>query len=190
MNTEEKILERLDRLEAKITPIAESAAAMTELKEELAPRVNEAVQALIIELADVEADFQLEKLLHLIKKTMRHMDNFSVALDLLNMLIDFAVNVEPLLKTSVPMAISYLDELEQKNVLKMLNAGLEVLKGVTSQYTPEDIERITQGLANIKTAPEAGPMTLIKAMNDPEIRQGLGVALELTRALSTIRPSS
>ncbi len=52
MTNEEKILERLERLEEKITPIAESAASIKELKEELTPRLNEGVQALIVGLAD------------------------------------------------------------------------------------------------------------------------------------------
>jgi hypothetical protein len=50
--------------------VADSARSVQELKEQLAPRVNEAVQALIVELADVEADFQLEDLTFFIKKLM------------------------------------------------------------------------------------------------------------------------
>jgi hypothetical protein len=60
MTTEQMILDRLDRLETQIAPLAASAKALGELREELAPRVNEAVQALIVELADVEADFQIK----------------------------------------------------------------------------------------------------------------------------------
>ncbi|PIE61500.1 MAG: hypothetical protein CSA29_03035 [Desulfobacterales bacterium] len=183
----EKILERLDRLEAKITPVAESTIAIAELKEELSPRINEAVQALIIELADVEADFQIEKLLHLIKKAMRHMDNFSITLDMLNMFIDFVINVEPLLKTSVPKVVEYLDDLDQKNVFKMMVAGLDVLKSFTAHYSPEDIDRIVNQLSRIKTAPQASPISLVKALGDPQIRQGIGVALELTRVLGAAR---
>lgn len=214
-SNEEKILERLDRIEAKLTPIADSAASVGELKEELTPRVNEAVQALIIELADVEADFQLEKLIHLIKKLMRNIDNFSTALDLLHMLIDFSVNAEPLMKVSVPRVIGFLDELEQKNVFKMLNIGLDVVKGITERYTPEEIEQIAGGFGkitdalgnladpkavallekaskipaavNLDEAEATGPVALIKAMNDPEIRQGLGIVLELTRGLAAVQ---
>jgi len=187
---EEKILERLDRIETMLTPIADSAASVTELKEELTPRVNEAVQALIINLADVEADFQLEKLVHLIKKLMRNIDNFGVALDLLNMMVDFSVNAEPLMKVSVPKFISTLDELEQKNVFRMLYTGLEVLKNITEAYTPEDIEKIAGKFGKIKEADTAGPLTLIRAMNDPEIQNGLGVVLELTRVLAAVKGKS
>jgi len=69
MTQEALILERLDRLEAQIAPVAESARSMRELKEELTPRVSEAVQALIVGLADIESDFQLEDLTFLLKKS-------------------------------------------------------------------------------------------------------------------------
>lgn len=215
MTNEEKILERLERLEEKITPIAESAASIQELREELAPRVNEGVQALIMELADVEADFQIEKLIGLIKKTMRNIDNFSFALDLLHNFIDLAINAEPLLKSTVPQFISFLDELEQKNVFKILSTGLGVLKEITQKYTPEEIEQICQGLGkladslgnltdpnavdlferaskipgtlNLEDSKSTGPMAMLMAMKDQEIKQGLGVLLELTKGLSTLK---
>jgi uncharacterized protein YjgD (DUF1641 family) len=215
MKNEEKILERLERLEEKITPIAESAASIKELKEELAPRVNEAVQALIVELADVEADFQLEKLVYLCKKVMRNMDNFSFALDMLHNFIDLAGNAEPLLKSTVPQVISFLDDLEQKNVFKILVTGLTVLKDIANKYTSEEIDQICQGLGKLVdslsnlTDPKAvdlfekaskmpaairledskptGPVSMLMAMNDQEIKQGLGVLLELTKGLSTLK---
>ena len=113
MTHEEEILSRLEQLEGRIAPMAETARAVGELRDELAPRVNEAVHALIRELADVEADFQLEDLLHLVKKALRNTKNLSFTLDQLKNLIDFAVTVEPLLKSSVPQLILYLDELER-----------------------------------------------------------------------------
>ncbi len=215
MTNEEKILERLERLEEKITPIAESAASIKELKEEMAPRVNEAVQALIVGLADVEADFQLEKLVYLCKKVMRNMDNFGFALDLLHNFIDLAVNAEPLLKSTVPQFISFLDDLEQKHVFKMLSIVLDVIKNITDKYTPEEIEQISQGLGklvdslanltdpkavdlfekaskipaavNLKDSKPKGPVSMLMAMNDQEIKQGLGVLFELTKGLSTLK---
>ena len=72
MNNEALILDRLERLERAIAPVTDSANSVKELKEQLTHRVNEAVQALIVELADVEADFQLEDLTFFIKRLMRN----------------------------------------------------------------------------------------------------------------------
>jgi len=215
MTNEEKILERLERLEQKITPMAESAAAINELKEELMPRVNEAVHALIIEMADVEADFQLENLINLLKKAMRNVNNFSFALDMMHSAIDLSVNAEPLLKSTVPKIISFLDDLEQKNVFKVLIAGLDVMKNLTEKHSPEEIEQIALGmgkltdtisnltdpkaieliekaskipaLINLEDAESKGPVSMLMAMNDPDIKKGMGVLLELTKGLAKLK---
>ncbi len=161
MTTEQMILDRLDRLENQIAPLTASAKAIGELREELAPRVNEAVQALIVELADVEADFQLEDLVFLLKKMMRNIKNLHFVLDQMKNLIDFTLTAEPLLKSSVPQAIAYLDDLEQRGVLRLLGTGMEVLKKVGASFSAEELQQTADGMVRLAgilkklTAPEA-----------------------------------
>jgi len=215
MTTEEMILDRLDRLDSQIAPLAASAKALGELREELAPRVNEAVQALIVELADVEADFQLEDLLFLIKKMMRNVRNLDFALEQMKNLIDFALTAEPLLKSSVPQVITFLDDLEQRGVLRLLGTGMEVLKKVGASYSAEELQQTSDGMVRLAgilkklTAPEAldllersaelpsrgnlagaraiGPWGMLRGMGDPQVQQGLGVLLELTKGLAVLK---
>lgn len=163
----EILLERLERLEQKINPLAESAQSIKELRDQLAPRVNEAVKALILELVDIEDDFQIEDLVFLIKKALRNVKNLSFALDQMKNLIDFAVAVEPLLKTTVPHIIASLDNLEQKGLLRIFT------------HVPSKID--------FKNTKEASVLDLVKALGDPEIKAGLGVLLELTRGLSAMK---
>lgn len=218
MTHEEQLLERMDRLEAQMAPLAQSAMAVGELREELAPRVNEAVHFLIAELADVEADFQLEDLLRLLKNAMRNVNNLNFTLDQLKNIIDFAVIAEPLLKSTVPQLIYYFDELEQKGVLRLLNLALDVMKKIGTTYSQEEMEQIGDGLVRMVgilksvTAPEAldllegaaripadanvagakpvGAFGLIGAMSNPQMKQGLGVMLELTKAAGNIGRAS
>jgi uncharacterized protein YjgD (DUF1641 family) len=214
MNNEEIILERLDSLESQVAPLAESARAIGELRQDLAPRVNELVKALIVELADVEADFQLEDLLYLTKKAMRNVGNFGIALDQLKNLIDFAMTAEPLLKSTVPQLIFFLDDLEQKGVLRMVSTAVEVLKKVGETYTAEDMEQVGEGVVrlmgiakkmttprtldllekaadlpdkvDLSRAAPVGPLSMLWAM-DSEAKQGLGVVLELTKGLAALK---
>jgi hypothetical protein len=81
MENQKRVLERLDRLDSKITPFCESARAPGERLEEMGPRVNEPDHALIVEMADVEADFQLEDLPYLTKKLMRTVKSLNFDLD-------------------------------------------------------------------------------------------------------------
>ena len=218
MKTEEAILERLDNLENQIAPLSDSARAIGELREELAPRVNEAVQALIKELADVEADFQLEDLLYLIKKAMRNVNNLSYSLDQLKNLIDLASNAEPLLKSSVPQLIYYLDDLERNGVFRMMSTMMNVMRQIGQTYTAEDLDQIGQGavrllgVAKKLTTPESldfldqmaevptrvdvaaakpvGPFSMLFALGDDQVKQGMGVMLELTKAMAGLKPQT
>lgn len=217
MTNEELILERLDRLETAIVPVTDSARSIRDLRDDLAPRVSEAVQALITELADVEADFQLEDLLHLIKKGMRNVNNLSFTLDQLKNLIDFALTAEPLLKCTVPQVIFYLDDLEQKGIFRMLNKGLEVMKKISASFSDDDMDQIGDGVVRLMgtlkklTAPEAldfldkaadipaavdvsgaknrGLFGLMGAMGEPEVKEGMGIAIELTKGLTALKAS-
>ena len=152
MNNEELILERLDRMENQLAPMVESARSIRELKEDLTPRVNEAVQALIVELADVEADFQLEDLLYLTKKAMRNVNNLTYSLEQLKNLIDLANTAEPLLKTTVPQVILYLDNLERKGVFHLFKVCIGVMEKLGDRFTPEDMDQIGDGLVQLMGA--------------------------------------
>jgi uncharacterized protein YjgD (DUF1641 family) len=215
MNHEEIILNRLDRLEQEIAPVADSARSISELREELTPRVNEAVKALIVELADIEADFQLEDLLFFIKKAMRNVRNLTYSLDQLKNIIDFALIAEPLLKSTVPQIIFYMDDLERKGVFNLLSTSLEIIKKTAETYTAEDMAQIGDGLVKLLgivkklTTPEAlelldraaevpsrvdlsrakpaGAWGMLWAMGNPEVKDGLGVLLELTKGLSALK---
>jgi uncharacterized protein YjgD (DUF1641 family) len=215
MNQEDIIQNRLERLEQQIAPVADSARSISELREELAPRVNEAVKALIVELADIEADFQLEDLLFLIKKVLRNVRNLTYSIDQLKNIIDFILIAEPLLKSTVPQMIFYMDDLEQKGVFTLLSSSMEVIKKTAETYTAEDMAQIGDGLVRLLgifkklTAPEAlelldraaevpscvdlsrakpaGAWGLLWAMGNPEVKNGLGILLELTKGLSALK---
>ncbi len=211
MTDEQRILETIEAFRAEVRPLVHTARSMDSLRRDLAPRVEEAVRALILELADVESDFQIEDLLYLIKKSMRNVRNLSKALDQLKGLITFAENAEPLIRQSVPVWIARLDELEQSGVFGLMQSFLGVLEKAAAAYTEEDVRRMGDGLVtlmglargladprakallerlssvparvDLDAAGPVGPLALLGALGDPELRRGLGLALELTRAL-------
>jgi len=217
MTNEEKILERLERLENKIDPIVESAASIRELKMELAPRMNEAVLYLIKELADIEADFQLEDLIFFIKKALRNINNLNYSIDMLKNIIDFTIMAEPLLKSTFPQIIHSLDELEQDNVFQIAGIFLQTLKKIGKTYTAEEFQQIADGIVrltgilldlvssesldllektsrlpgsvDIDAAKPAGPFSMLVSMNDEKVKEGLGVLLELTKGLAVLKTS-
>ena len=215
MTNEELILERLDRIEAQLAPISQTAAGIKDLREDLVPLSGQAFRLLIQELEDVESSFQLEDLLKLFKRSLRSIKHIIFALEQLENTVDFVTTIEPLLKSAVPQVINYLDDLEQKGVLRIITATLDVRAKIASAYTPEDIDRIGDGAVtllglvkklsdpvaidflekiadlpskvDLAGAKPVGPFGMLGALSSKEARQGLGVLMELTKAMGSLK---
>ncbi|MGO9314160.1 MAG: DUF1641 domain-containing protein [Syntrophobacteraceae bacterium] len=215
MKDESLILQQLDSLSKEISSLSDSARSLQELRDELSPRVNEAVKVLIKELAEVEPDCTLEDLGYLLKNVMRSVRNINWSLDQLKSLIDFLRTVEPLLKSSVPQSIYHLDQLEQQGIFQVFSAILRVMQRIAQTYTPEDFEQIGEGLVHLVgvakklTSPKAlslldraaeipakldlshakpvGVFGAVLALRDPDVKQGMGVLLEITKGLALLK---
>jgi uncharacterized protein YjgD (DUF1641 family) len=215
MTNEELILERLDRIEAQLAPISQTAAGIKDLREDLVPLSGQAFRLLIRELEDVESSFQLEDLLTLLKRTLRSVKHIIFALEQLENTVDFVTTIEPLLKSAVPQVINYLDDLEQKGVLRIITATLDVRAKIASAYTAEDIDQIGDGAVtllglakklsdpgatdflekiadlpskiDLAAAKPVGPFGMLSALSGKEARRGLGVLMELTKAMGSLK---
>jgi len=215
MTNEELILERLDRIEAQLAPIAQTASGIKELREDMIPLSGQAFRLLIHELEDVESSFQLEDLMALLKRSLRSVKHIIYALEQLENMVDFVTTIEPLLKSSVPQIINYLDDLEQRGVLRIITSTLDVRAKIAEAYSPEDIDQIGDGavaalglakklsdpkavefLAKIAELPSkvdlagakpVGPFGMLSALSGKEARQGLGVFMQLTKAMGQLK---
>jgi len=215
MTNEELILQKLENLENQLEPMLKFGNNMRELKEDLVPLQNQAFQLLLNELQEVEAGFQLEDLFLLIKQVMRGTKNFIFVLRQMESMIEFVKDLEPLLKAAVPEVIERLDKLERRGVFRMYTAMLDVRAKVADAYTPEDIDQIGDSLvallglakklsdpkaqaflekmadvpvkANLSEAKKIGPFGLASAGFNDEVQQGLGVMIELTKAMGHLK---
>ncbi|MBU1698227.1 MAG: DUF1641 domain-containing protein [Proteobacteria bacterium] len=218
MTNEELILEKLERLETQIQPLIKTSEKFAELKNDLIPIGNHATALLIKELTEVEAGFQLENFLSLTKEAMRNTENFIFALKQMASIIEFVKDLEPLLKSAVPQIIHYLDELEQKGVFRIIKATIDLRTKIAATYTGEDIEVMGDGLVavlglakslsdpkaialleklsqipsnvELENAKSIGIFGLASAGFNPEISKGLGVLMELTKAMGKIGPGN
>jgi uncharacterized protein YjgD (DUF1641 family) len=217
MTNEELILEKLENLEAQIKPLVKNSQKLEELKNDLIPIGNHATAILIEQLTEVEAGFQLEDFLRLVKEAMRNTQNFIFALKQMANIIEFVNDLEPLLKSAVPQFISILADMEQKGVFRMYKATVELRKKMAAAFTPEDIEVMGDtlvkylGLAKSLSDPQAikaleqlsqvpskidldnaksvGVFGMLGAGFNPEISKGLGIMMELAKAMGRITPA-
>jgi uncharacterized protein YjgD (DUF1641 family) len=217
MTNEELILQRLDALDAKIDPLIKDRQKWAELKEDLLPLQHQAVALVIEQLQEVEAGFQLEDALLLVKRSMRNIKNFLFVLKAMDNIIDFVTDLEPLLKSAVPKMIEHLDELERKGVFRVIKSMLDIRAKVAAAYDHNDIEQIGDGVVallglarkvrdprtlaflekivaipgavDFTQAPKVGAFGLISAGFNPEVKEGLGVLMALTKAMGKLKQS-
>jgi len=218
MTNEELILQKLERIETQIQPLIKTSEKFAELKNDLIPIGNHATALLINELTEVESGFQLENFISLTKEAMRNTENFIFALKQMASIIEFIKDLEPLLKSAVPQTIQYLNELEQKGVFRIIKATVDLRSKVAATYTAEDIDVMGDGLVavlglakslsdpkaielleklsqipskvELENAKSVGVFGLASAGFNPEIGKGLGVLMELTKAMGKIKPDA
>ena len=215
MTNEELILERLDRIEAQLAPVAATASGISELREDLIPLSGQAFRLLIRELEDVESGFQLEDLMVLLKRFLRSINHIIFSLEQLENIVDFVTTVEPLLKSAVPQVINYLDDLEQRGVLRIITSMLDVRAKIAAAYSPEDVDEIGDGAVvalglakkladpkaaeflekmaalpskvDLASAKPVGPFGMLGALGSKQAREGLGVLMQLTKAMGELK---
>lgn len=218
MTNEELILERLDRIESRIAPLSETAVSMTEFKNDLMAMAQPVSKSLIKDLQSVESAFQLEDLGALAKRMLRSVKHIIYALDQMENIIDFVTTMEPVLRLMVPQIIAYLNGLDERGVFRIIKATYDIRAKIASAYTAEDIEQIGDGivamlgvakklsdpqlvtlLENIAIAgasvdltksKDVGPFGLFSACSAPESKKGLGVLVELTKAMGDLKTGS
>ena len=215
MTTEALILERLDRMEEQLGTLVKSQRRADELKQDLTPLVGGVFRHMMEELGEVEFGFQLEDLFALMKQSLRSIRSLTYALKQMQNLIDLWQTMEPLLKSTVPNLIDYMDGLERRGVFRTYAAMLEVRAKVASQYGPEEIAAMGDGFVillsilkqlshpeivrfigrlmeiPLEIKPEEckpiGPLSAIAGLSDPEAKRGLGVMLELLKGLGRVK---
>lgn len=214
---EDLLLERLDRMEGQLQTLVKAQQSLAELKTDMAPLMNSAVRLLIDELGVVESGFQLEDIFDLMKRGLRSLRHLTHALETMESLSDLWNSMEPLLKGTVPNLINYMDNLERKGVFRTYAAMLEVRAKVAAHYDPEEIAAMSDAFVlllsmlkklsdpqmidfmnrvldlplgiRLEEAKPLGPLGMLTAMGSKEARQGLGVAMELTKALGKLSQS-
>ena len=215
MTNEEIILEKMREFEAALSPILEGKKRTEELKKDVTPLLNHGIGLMINELLEVESSFELKDLFDLIKQTMRSTKNLIYCLKQLDNIIEFIKDMEPLLRSAVPILIGYLDDLEKRGVLRIIKSTLDIRAKVADAYDHEDVDQIGDGmvsllgfaknLADPKTkaflekllnvpanvdldnAQSVGPLGMLSAGFNPDIKNGIGVMLELTKALGKLK---
>ena len=215
MSKEDLILEKLGKIEAELAVAREAREPLDDMIRDLNPIMKQALYALVKEFKDVEDNFQLEDILPMAKKFLTNIKNITWALETMETMIDMWRTMEPLMKSALHTTVRKLGVLEQKGVFRTYEAMLEVRAKVAQHYGPEDIEAMGDsfvtllGLLKKMSTPEmfgllekltdmpanldlagskpVGMFGVVGALSDPEVKNGIGVAMEMVKALGKLK---
>ncbi len=186
--TNDLILERLDRLEAKLdratayqeqlSPFIRSYENLSDLGRDLSLLMGPGVRLLTEELGEVETGFQIEDVLSLLKRLLLSFRHITWSLEQLENLIDWWQDMEPLLKIAVPHLIDKLDDLEQKGIFRINTAILNMYAKLASAYTPEDVEVIGDGFVRMHG--------IVKKFADPVVIQSIEAVVDMYAKLASV----
>lgn len=215
MTNEELILQKLGAIEAELMEIKKTREPLAELVSDMEPLMKSSFQHLLHELGKVDHGFQLEDGFLLLKRFLSNMNNMAMMLDTMDDAIEAFHTMEPMLKSMVHQGIRFLGTLEQRGVFRTYEAMLDVRAKVAQQYGPEEIEAMSDSFVQLlgllkkmatpefvaflgkmaeipaavdfKNAQPLGLKGMVKAATDPGLREGLGVGLELAKALQKLK---
>jgi uncharacterized protein YjgD (DUF1641 family) len=211
----EQRLEGVDRVEKQMAAFAGPWENLSDLGRDLSLLTEPAVKKLTEEMVEVDVGFQMEDFFALIKKLLPSLKYLTWSLEQMENLIDWWTDMEPVLKLAVPKVIDYLDDLEQKGIFRINAAVLEMYGKIAANYQPEDIDAMGDGFVrmhgvvkklsnpqliqflekvidipleiNLEEARPTGPFGLLWRMRNKECKEGLGVLVEFTKALSRLK---
>ncbi len=211
----EEKLAGVARVEEQVAAFSRPFENLSDLGRDLSLLMDPAVRRLTEEMVEVEIGFQLEDFFALVKRLLPSLKYLTWSLEQLENLVDWWQDMEPIMKLAVPKLIDYLDNLEQKGIFRINAAVLEMYGKIAEHYQPEDIAAMADGFVlmhglvkklsnpeligfleklvdvplavNLEAAQPVGPTGLLWKLRRPECREGLGVMLELTRALGQLK---
>ncbi len=221
--TLETINAKLDALAEEIAVLREQVQAERQRREELAdlqrdlkPILDEMYEQAVVHLEEVSEYVQLEDVLRLVMRLLRHTRDLEQLLMQLESLQDLMRDVEPIVHGAMDVATEKLDEMDKKGYFAFMQEGIRILDNIVTGFSPEDVRlladnivlilntvkqltqpdvmQLLQELADTYREVERHPerldistFGLLRQMRDPEVRRGLALTMQMLRLISLNR---
>jgi len=203
--------QKLDYLIEQVDAQKKRQTAMDEFMKDFAPVFNQMFGVIINELDDIGSDFQLEDLLHLVKRLLRDTRKLTSALDQLEALMEL---MDELSRLGQPMMIQMtqsLDQMEHKGYFAFAQSGGAIMDKVVTEFDKDDLNALGNNIVTILrtvrnlTQPDVMDVAnsaidsireddltdekvttwgLVREFNDPQVRKGLIRLLHVVKSLS------
>ena len=186
-----------------------------ELKNDMTPVVGEVYRLSVQQLDEVESYVQLEDIIRLFKRLIRNTRNIDQLLDQVESLSDLSRELGPISDGVFLTMMTRLDEMERKGYFTFMNGGMEIIDQIVTNFTEDDVRQLGENVVLIMntvkemTQPEimqllsstaavmrdddvpenVSMISLVRQLNDPDVRRGLARTLNILRSVSDTQPN-
>jgi uncharacterized protein YjgD (DUF1641 family) len=150
------------------------------------------IKVTIDELAEIGSEFRVEDLFFLVKRLLRDTHLLLKALDQLELLMGLSEEINRLMKPIFNTTVEELDKLEREGFFNLAKAGFLAIRRIANQFAPDDVDifatEISGVLAALRQPPAETPslMSIMREMNDPQVRIGLARTINMLKALGNL----
>jgi uncharacterized protein YjgD (DUF1641 family) len=141
----------------------------------------------------MEHEFNSEEVVYLLRKLLRSTPRFVWMLDRMESFAEFVEELTPISRELMKSGIEWLDQAEKKGYFRIAKGAASFADRVGETYQQEDVEGLRANVVRIMDSALRGldqqpqplsPWGLFRALRDPEIQEGMGVAVEVLRRVS------
>ena len=151
MTPEDKILERLEAIEDKLSDLQANKENSRMLLEQLTPIGNHAFRLMLDEMETLNGRVTLDDILDLCRKGVLTVPKLTWLLDQLENATDLWHILHPAMGPTFPPIIEMMGEWECKGVFAKMSAVKGVGGNLLNSMSPEDIAKMGEGLVFLTT---------------------------------------
>jgi len=202
---------KLDYLTEQFEAQRKRQEVWDELIHDMTPAVNDLVKLTIDELDEIGNDFQLEDILHLVKRLLRDIRLLTGMLDQLESAVELTGELKRMMVPSFNELVESLAVLDQKGYFRFMGSTTYIMDQVVSEFGEEDVRALGDNVVTIlktvrsMTQPqimelannalqnigqpideEVSTWRLLREMRNPEVRKGMARMLQVVKAFATM----
>lgn len=214
-NLEQQLAEinrKLEFLTEQMAMQAQRQRAWQELQDDLSRVGIDLFRSAVTELEEVSHHFDLQDLLHLMKKLLRNTRNFSQLVDRMESAGDLFKDFAPIGRQAFLDLLRTLDEFERKGYFEFSKELFAIIDRIVTTFTVEDVRALGNNVVailstirnltqpdmlsavnnavavyknlDVEVSEDLSYWQLLKHANTPETKRGLAVGLQFLRNLS------
>ena len=203
---------KLDLIMEYVQEQRQSTHVVTDLVDDLAIIGKDVYHSAVDELDKRQVELNPEELTELAMSFLRNIKNFSAIMNTMESMMDLLNDLSPILNEAIIDVTKKVGEFEEKGYFDFLAETGNIIDNIVTGFTPEDVKALADNIvlilntvkdmtqpkmmksmdnavkvfANIETEdiPEVSVWKLMRTMNKPEIKKGIGFLMTFMQNIS------